>query len=239
MLKFDRALDLRGVPALYAPAFRWYGENGFRMCKTCCQLAQNRDKQGMALRAELLLPQEGATREEWIRQNSFYGAARLHQQVIWLCGEGEQSRPADIYNGVEAPYRVSFDLLNLGKPDHPYPAFDNGVELWCAPYKGNKLLLEEIRSTRPGRGYATKVLRTVIASADLHGVQLFGFVEAHAVDGKRGLTDKELYAWYDRLGFVRDPSQRNLIFRLPRNELSAEVCRTSFADAKAALKKPD
>ena len=236
MLKVKKTFDLRWVPPLYARGFRWCGENGFRMCKTCCNLALELNKDSLTLRADVLIPRGNLPRRERIKRHSFYVAARLQQQVFWLGNDGNKTQTVSIYNHVERSYRVLFDLFNLSLAHCTYPVFHNGVELWCAPHGEGGLMLEEIRSSDRGSGFAGRVLRVVAASADLHRVELFGWVEAHPVDGKPGLTDEELYQWYGRVGFVPDRSQPNLIRRPPRTELDAHDCRKAFHERQAELK---
>jgi GNAT superfamily N-acetyltransferase len=86
--------------------------------------------------------------------------------------------------------------------------FTEGAE--CTAYlmstkENNLWLLTSIR-TLPrlrGKGYASKLMKEILADADAEGVRVYLSAQAEPWDNQKfpGLSQTALMAWYQRLGF--------------------------------------
>ena len=103
----------------------------------------------------------------------------------------------------ESGVKVSIPRGVLGK---------NGtVEFERTEQDNNVVWLDLIESTKRGKGNASKVLKDLIAAADKTGVEIRLVVDPK---DKKGLSAKELTAWYKRHGFETNEAE-NYMSRMP------------------------
>jgi hypothetical protein len=185
------------------------------MCGDCAQLARAKDQPGLHARLDVFEPSDEDDKDREKVKLTLRMTALMMQQIFVLGLATELGKTIRIYDHINPPFRVFFDLCDVAGTDDSYPRFKNGVELWCSPLDTSNLWLEEIRSRHQGNHQASNVMRLVVASADVHEVTLRGVVESHPVNGEVGLSDADLFSWYETVGFRKSGITPNAIVREP------------------------
>lgn len=95
--------------------------------------------------------------------------------------------------------------------EHIYADADHIATATTMSFGGNTFALTGITVYRGnrGRGYASRLLRRVLADADKEGVTLLLIVDP---DGSIGCLDyAQLTSWYERYGFREDPESEIMV----------------------------
>lgn len=160
----------------------------------------------------------------------------MWQEIFWLGVATSLGKTIALSRHMPPGFQALWHLMNESLPHCDHPTFRNGVELWCWAH-GSVLALEELRSSERGGGHASRVMQFVVAAADVSGADLIGAVEAHPYDDRTdSLTDDQLYAWYESLGFRREGPLENSIIRDPIQAPQNELDR-ALKSAQQALSK--
>lgn len=231
-----RNFDYQGVPARVTNHIQHLVKNGFLACRNCAVHIRAKDQIGLQERAHGITSIPVATHQEEMPLLQALATAALTQEIFWLGLATDFGNTVAIAKHARPATRLWFEILNISLPNADHGIFRNGVELWAWPYAA-ALTLDEIRSRHTGNGHAARVMNYVVAAADKFEVTLLGTVEAHDVPGTpRTLTNEQLYAWYERIGFLRQVGlQPNAIVREPRVDVSQEERDAAYVTALNAL----
>jgi len=117
--------------------------------------------------------------------------------------------------------RVDKAKLNSFMSDYyrmtaPHP-FDRGSRVWADP--DDVLIFTEMRPfdgyirfgsiaspEKPGKGYASKVIKAIVELADKHGVAMTLTAKPFG-NMPNTLSRSDLMGWYHRYGWVKDPKR--------------------------------
>lgn len=231
-----RSFDYRGLPARVTNHVQNLVKNGFLACRDCAGHIRAKDQLGLQERAHSITSIPVETHQDELPLLQALATAALTQEIFWLGLATDFGNTVAIAKHAQPAARLWFEILNISLPNADHGMFRNGVDLWAWPY-ATALTLDEIRSRQTGNGHAARVMNYVVAAADKFNVTLLGTVEAHEVPGTpRTLTNEQLYAWYERIGFLRQVGlQANAIVRQPRVDLSQEERDAAYMSALNAL----
>ena len=95
------------------------------------------------------------------------------------------------------------ELYDVSQP-HP---FDNrkmilgGSIIHVSPTRNNEIHLHDIQTMEPRKGHATQAMKTLMAMADKHNVDIELIAKAYHHDSNYITDTEDLVGWYERLGF--------------------------------------
>lgn len=227
-----RQYDYRGVPPATVKYIILATKHGFPACTECANFIRAKNQLGLAASHPV---QDVTSRSYDIARAKkiAVSSSLMWQKIYWLGLATDLGKTIRLAQHMPAGFQSLWLLQEFALPHHDHPVFSNGVELWAYPIgEGDVLMLEELRSVNRGNGSARAVMRLIIDVADKTRATLVGHVEAHPFDNQSNhLSDEQLYAWYARLGFSREPADSDEIFREPSTRPATEI----DASLRAAL----
>lgn len=230
----QRDFDLRGVAARLAAAIRARNMR-FRACSACAKFVRAKDLEGLQRRAtDIYATRSKSTRDENIAAMTALVNSLLWQEIFWLGNSLNFTNVIALSSVISPPFRVAFDMYSAGRPDVDQPTYANGVELFLWPFF-EAVIVDTIRSSQRGMGYASKTMRLLTASADRHAVELIAEVEPDTYSQRLsdGLDSRGLQDWFQRLGFVLDAEDADGVTmrRKPDFTLSTDERRARYEQA--------